>query len=481
MSPGSFAAAQQRIAARQLARQHEAQSDQVARQRSLTSISSTLSRLPYPLKRSPELLSSLWTTITNPDGTQPTIRVSQVDAELLDAELLTLLKSQVGDALKYFNQHVQDDYSQEILLALRAILFKLSIWDNDASYGAALQGLRYTDARQLSSSSSVIGSTSGSLGPLAKPTPIQKSLYGGITVLGRYAWDKYSDYLLDAESSYPGSSSSNTDTLRTLSLITTRLSTLHSLASFTSFLVFLINGRYRTLTDRLLHLRLVSPNAQTHREVSFEYLNRQLVWHAFTEFLLFLLPLVGISRWRRWLARAWRKAKRALSTDPASSTIEPEEKKGPLSFLPERTCAICYQEQNPAGVTEAEVLGANTQAGGGITGSVSTDIVNPYETMECECIYCFVCIASKIEAEEGSGWSCLRCGETVLRCRPWRADVLVEPVKGAKGQGKTVGFVERTRNEEADGDEKEDDAVPADLESELGASRWEDAGREFDS
>jgi peroxin-2 len=53
-----------------------------------------------------------------------------VDAELLDEELLELLKGQVGEALKYFGSHIQDEWSAEIMLALRAVLFKLSVWDH---------------------------------------------------------------------------------------------------------------------------------------------------------------------------------------------------------------------------------------------------------------------------------------------------------------------------------------------------------------
>lgn len=464
-STGSFAAAQEKILARQEARRQEAASAREAQQQSLRS--SSLSRLPFPLNRTADPLSSIWHTLVNSEGTRSAVRVGQVDAELLDEELLVLLKSQIGDALKYFNPHIQDDYSHEILLALRAILFKLSIWDNDASYGASLQGLRYSDARQR-----------GDNFIFAKPTIIQKSLYGVVTVFGRYGWDKYSDYLMEVESSFSGPSPA----LRTLSSITNRLSSIHNIASFVSFLIFLVNGRYRTLVDRLLRLRLVSRNSQTRREVSFEYLNRQLVWHAFTEFLLFVLPLVGISRWRRWLTRAWRNTKKALSTD-TSEEYSTQNKKGPLSFLPERTCAICYQDQNPGSTTEAEVLGANTSAGGGIIGSVTTDIVNPYETIPCQCIYCFVCIASKIEGEEGGGWTCLRCGEIVYRCRPWRGDILVErPKDHSSSNKKSVGFVEEGNNNDEDGQTNHESGQPgsitepAELDSELGSSQWQFEG-----
>lgn len=212
-------------------------------------------------------------------------------------------------------------------------------------------------------------------------------------------------------------------------------STTHSIAAFVSFLVFLVNGRYRTLVDRILRIRLAPPSAQASREVSFEYLNRQLVWHAFTEFLLFLLPLVGISRWRRWISRAWRKTVSALKA--GGDEEETTEKQGELAFLPERTCAICYRDQNPAATTESDVLAASTS--GGITGSAQTDIANPYETVPCGCVYCFVCIVQKIEGEEGQGWVCLRCGEIVKKCQPWHGDVL-EEARSQPGTGKNVGF-----------------------------------------
>lgn len=446
MSSSSWAAAQERILARQAARRQEALA--VPLPPPVANPTTTLARLRHSLH--PEV-SSLWSTLLESEGTRPAFRVGQVDAELLDEELLGLLKSQVGDALKYLGPHLQDDWSQEILLGLRAVLFKLSIWDHDASYGAALQNLRYADARKSTQA-------------LPTPTRPQKILYGVLTVFGRYGWDKWEDWLIDRERGYTAPS----DTIQHLMRLTSFLSTTHSIAAFCSFLVFLVNGRYRTLTDRILRLRLVSPSNQVSREVSFEYLNRQLVWHAFTEFLLFLLPLVGISRWRRWLTRAWKRTKDAMKTESPDS--DPEAiKSGPLSFLPERTCAICYQDQNPTSTSEAEVLGANAGAGGGVIGSATTDIVNPYETIPCRCIYCFVCLATKIEAEEGNGWSCLRCGEVVYKCQPWNGDILVEK-KSSNKSGKTVGFSVSSGE-----DEKEKLSFEPELETQesaLGSSQW---------
>ncbi|KAI4152866.1 MAG: hypothetical protein LQ340_002667 [Diploschistes diacapsis] len=367
MTSDDFADAQQRVIARQQRRLEQAQAAGSLRHKQL----SASPQFAFPGRAR---LARVWDSIKGREGTGPAFRVGQLDSELLDEELLELLKGQVQDGLKFFGSHLVQDWSSEITLLLRAILFKLSIWDNNASYGAALQGLEYRD-------------TSGTL-----PSRWQKALYGLLTVCGRYGWVRWEEHLMDRSN--------------VLTRLTTFASTTHDIASFVSFLIFLVNGHYRTLLDRVLRLRLVAPSNQINREVSFEYLNRQLVWHAFTEFLLFLLPLLGVSRWRRWANKAWRKAR---------TLTKGEDEGGELSFLPERTCAICYQEQNPTSTEEVLMVG------GGIVGSAQTDITNPYEG-SCGCVYCYVCLATRLI--DGEGFLCLRCGEIIKKCKPWAGDVV---------------------------------------------------------
>ncbi|KAF2119534.1 peroxisomal biogenesis factor 2 [Lophiotrema nucula] len=449
MPSADFAAAQERIAARRAQRAAQ------ARTRHDTSSSvQALSRLPYPLNT----LSGAWSAIRGREGTSPAFRVGQVDAELLDDELLELLKAQVGEGLKYFGSHIADTYSGEILLGLRLILFKLSIWDQNASYGAHLQGLRYMDAR--------------SERPDRPPPKLwQKVLYGGLTVGGRYAWTKWEEYLLASSEDY---TREHSPAMKLAGRITEYANSVHDVASLTSFMIFLVNGRYRTLADRILRLRLTPTSHSASREVSFEYLNRQLVWHAFTEFLLFLLPLVGISRWRRILSRTWRKLKAGtlslLGRSPSKDGDDEENAKaGELGFLPERTCAICYRDQNPTSATEQEII-AQSSGGGGVVGSAATDITNPYEAIPCGCIYCFACIAQRIANEEGEGWTCLRCGELVKECRPWNGDILEDKrthsnSQGSAGNGKSVGFAADSNGSDAEEHEekallKEVDPIP---------------------
>ncbi|KAF2032863.1 peroxisomal biogenesis factor 2 [Setomelanomma holmii] len=440
MPAADFAAAQERIAARRAQRAASQRAHHDA-----SKPSRTRSLLPFPFR-------SAWDAISGREGTRPEFRVGQVDAELLDEELLELLKGQVGEGLKYFGSHITDNWSPEILLSLRLILFKLSIWDQNASYGAHLQGLRYTDAR----------SNAPNRPP---PKPWQKAAYGFITIGGRYAWTKWEEYLLSASEDYTRPESPQ---LKLLSALTERLNSAHDVASLASFLVFLVNGRYRTITDRLVRLRLTPTSHSTSREVSFEYLNRQLVWHAFTEFLLFLLPLVGISRWRRILSRTWRKLRASIYSlfgraKPSSSDDDEEDAKtGELGFLPERTCAICYRDQNPTTQSEADIL-ASSAGGGGVVGSAATDITNPYAAIPCGCVYCFACLAQRIANEEGEGWTCLRCGALVKECEPWSGDIIEEKSRhgggerpesrDAAGNIKSVGFASLT-SDDATSEEK---------------------------
>ncbi|KAI1334412.1 Pex12 amino terminal region-domain-containing protein [Xylariaceae sp. FL0016] len=469
MTSSSFAQAQQRLAARRQACEREARAQLIAH-REASRAWSKVSRLPFPFNRLGATSLSTWELISSREGTRPAFRVGQVDAELLDEDLVGQLRDQVGEALKYLGGNIKDDWSAEILLALRAILFKLTVWDHDATYGAALQNLKYTDARRD--------------GPtLVPPTKWQKSLYGLVTVGGKYGWTKWENWLLDQDNGFDQPS----PLVQRLSNLTSRMTTVHSVAAFASFLVFLLHGRYRTVLDRLLRMRLAPPTSQVSREVSFEYLNRQLVWHAFTEFLLFVLPLVGINRWRRWLGRTWRKTKEIINVGTDGETAD---KNGEFAFLPERTCAICYQDQNSA-VSETEVLAAATSSG--VVGSAQTDITNPYETIPCGCIYCFVCLATRLEREEGEGWTCLRCGELVKECKPWSGDVLEEPTKTSSPTTKHVGFLDdqapiaqgsetpRRSDDAARGDESDAASDDSSGETDTGTYEQEEAEVDDDS
>ena len=97
MTSIDFAAAQQRVATRRQLVAAEAQM-RLASQHNAHA-TSALTRLPFGLGQRG---LQAWDMIKGREGTRPAFRVGQVDAELLDEELLVLLKAQVGEGLKYF-------------------------------------------------------------------------------------------------------------------------------------------------------------------------------------------------------------------------------------------------------------------------------------------------------------------------------------------------------------------------------------------
>ena len=112
MTSAEFVAAQQRVLARRQLRATEAQTRRES-QRSLQATASA-SQLPFPFRGLARKGIESWGIIKGREGTRPAFRVGQVDAELLDEELLELLKAQVGEALKFFGVRFSVVDSQDI-------------------------------------------------------------------------------------------------------------------------------------------------------------------------------------------------------------------------------------------------------------------------------------------------------------------------------------------------------------------------------
>ena len=100
MTSVDFAAAQKRVVERRRLRAAEKKA-RFQSQRNLHA-SNALNRLPFPLDGLGQRGLQAWEAIKGREGTRPAYRVGQIDAELLDEELLELLKSQFGEGLKFF-------------------------------------------------------------------------------------------------------------------------------------------------------------------------------------------------------------------------------------------------------------------------------------------------------------------------------------------------------------------------------------------
>ncbi|KAG8218626.1 hypothetical protein J3R82DRAFT_4290 [Butyriboletus roseoflavus] len=171
-------------------------------------------------------------------------------------------------------------------------------------------------------------------------------------------------------------------------------------------------------------MSLVPTSSQVKREVSYEFMNRQMVWHAFTEFLLFLLPLINTRSVQRRVTRLVSQLTlpAILSNNSKGASRSSLRKHGKYEALPADQCAICAENASYTlnlGYSADALLAAS--AAEGELGTTDYEvppfpIYTPYVT-SCGHVYCYHCIAERMmrTADEGldSGWECLRCAESV--------------------------------------------------------------------
>ncbi|KAH9482381.1 Peroxisomal biogenesis factor 2 [Psilocybe cubensis] len=329
-------------------------------------------------------ISQIRTSLTSADSGRPRIiRVGQLDAELLDQELAQLLQEPINKTLSLIN----------------LTLYKLSVWNTGATYGARLQDLRYV-VQNISSS---------------------RLAHAPSSDYRRKVWDA----LCSVESIY-------------------------GLLGLANFVAFLWGGKYRTLADRILRMNLVPSRRLVKRDVSYEFMNRQMVWHAFTEFLLFLLPLINARTIRRRVYRLTSLLTPLYSISPFRSILQLKPvsnensnsplKRGKLWSIPQDQCAICFENarfnlniSEPTNMFTSLAASTDVPSGGQSNSEPPTyPIYNPYQT-SCGHIYCYHCVAERMirtadEADDELGWECLRCGEEVKEVHRYAVDVIESEV-----------------------------------------------------
>ncbi|KAF8974447.1 Pex12 amino terminal region-domain-containing protein [Flammula alnicola] len=351
------------------------------------------------------------------------IRVGQLDSELLDQELAQLLQEPINKALSMINSTFRARFEPELNLLIQLTLYKLSIWNTGASYGAKLQDLRYVVSNNFSERlSRAFGIASNTL-----------LLHGALTLVLPYVHNRFRSHALSQ--AWPDAPSS--DYRRKAWDALGSAESIHALLGLTNFVAFLWSGRYRTLADRLLKMSLVPSRRLVKRDVSYEFMNRQMVWHAFTEFLLFLLPLISARTIRRRIYRitsllsptflySLLPFRNLLGLQPiVKKGLSTTQKRGKFWALPQDQCAICAENaQFSLNVSEPTNLFTSSSA----TDPPAHPIYNPYQT-SCGHIYCYHCVAERIirtaeEADDELGWECLRCGEEVKEAHRYTVDII---------------------------------------------------------
>ncbi|WFD41780.1 peroxisome assembly protein (Peroxin-2) [Malassezia psittaci] len=278
-------------------------------------------------------------------------RVGQLDADLLDEELTDLLAEPVKAALRNVSSTVGTRHISEIYLLLRLLLYKFSIMDRGASYGAMLQNLKYRNEWAHTSS---LQSTARD----APLRPFQLTLYPILRILLPYAYNKGKAYMSDNRfADAPGDSPE----FLIWSLAEESLK-LYNIAALINFAVFLWNGKYRTIVDRILGMRLIYANRSLNRSVSFEFLNRQLVWNAFTQLLR---RLARLPKNPALLAALYGVLPEGISKrinlhEDNDGRVRlgralAKKRLGPYYYLPEECCALCFQRLERAAGVDVDV------------------------------------------------------------------------------------------------------------------------------
>eukprot|EP00898_Chlorokybus_atmophyticus_P000262 jgi/Chlat1/1236/Chrsp115S00752 len=267
----------------------------------------------------------------------------------------------------HFKPGLVSSFQPELVLVLEYLVFHFSIWRGKPTPGNGLMNLRYRDERAMHK----LPQRTGIEGPGLTRT--QCIIFGIATFGLRYFWERLDRLSTFGQWSGPWGAL----TWRSLLRVKASLRVLQTLNSF-AFLRFGRQARlYPRLIERVLQARLVYSRPNMNRAVSFEYMNRQLVWQELSELLLFILPLINIGKIRRFLVDRF---------SPAHSSAE----------LPAAACSICFT--NPART--------------------------PFESVDCGHMFCYYCVRANCEADRF--FRCSRCSKPVGSIRRCRTQLVVE-------------------------------------------------------
>ncbi|XP_071946083.1 peroxisome biogenesis factor 2-like [Antedon mediterranea] len=219
------------------------------------------------------------------------LRVSQLDSSELDNEILQIIKAQLSNVFKFLKSDFLPRFEPELNTIIRLLIWKYSVLSNDATLGQQMLNLKYRNAANFS--------------PLQTR---QRWLFGVVLVGLKWVQERSTELsALTRETAFSW-------VIRFLNMAEKLL----KVASLVNFLIFLRNGKYQFLFERLLGIRATFTKPQSVRQVSFEFMTRELLWHGFSEFLFFLLPLINYRRIQNFFQR---KLRTPSSSNPSSRSL----------------------------------------------------------------------------------------------------------------------------------------------------------------
>ncbi|KAM5211509.1 peroxisome biogenesis factor 2 isoform 2-T4 [Hipposideros larvatus] len=295
-----------------------------------------------------------------PTSTHRVLRISQLDALELDKALEQLVWSQFSQCFHGFKPGLLASFEPELKALLWLFLWRFTLYSKNATVGQSVLNIQYKN----------------DFSPTLRyqpPSQSQKLWFAVCSIGGKWLEERCYDVFRNRHLAAFGKAKQCVNVAVGL----------WKLGELLNFLVFLQRGKFATLTERLLGLRSVFCRPPPVREVGFEYMNRELLWHGFAEFLIFLLPLINV-----------QKLKARLSSWCV-----------PLTGRPDGDSALAASGQQCALCGEWPTM--------------------PH-TIGCEHIFCYYCVKSSFLFD--MYFTCPKCGTEVHEVQPLKSGLEMSEV-----------------------------------------------------
>lgn len=237
----------------------------------------------------------------------------------------------------------------ELKALLQLLVWRFTVYTDSATAGQTLLNIRYHNTL-------IAGQKYRSL------SRRQKLWFALLTVGGKWMKERSLSLFLSH-----GANSGLRKARQALAMVTGAV----KVASLLNSVLFLQSGTFPTLTERTLGVRPVFVRDRGAREINFHYVNRELLWHGFAEFLIFLLPLIN----------AWKLKTRVSALFSVSDPSGQKSASGGRS-----ECGICAEWP-----------------------------VMPH-SIGCSHVFCYYCVKSHAAADVF--FACPECGAEVADIRP---------------------------------------------------------------
>eukprot|EP00041_Stephanoeca_diplocostata_P025010 m.646709 g.646709 ORF g.646709 m.646709 type:complete len:325 (+) comp22651_c0_seq82:188-1162(+) len=296
------------------------------------------------------------------------LRVVQLDAARLDSLLVDMLQKQVLGLFAPLQSTVLETHVAEVKAALSAILYTGIVMPSNATYGQKLLGLQYVCHSKTS------------------PSRYRFAAHFVCTIVIPLLWSKLLDAVVRLRST-----DGVQDSVERIVAAVHRVDVALVVAKYINHILFLLHGRYLSLADRMCGMR-TSSIATVPRRISYDFLTRELLWHGFSEFAVFILPYIHLRRVQGALRRWWRKGRGRTSTTPSMGESSPNYTRG-------AKCGICAVDSP----------------------------WTPYSAQCCGAVFCYHCIQTNCTMD--SAYECPKCFEVLatdrlVRCTAVSSEVL---------------------------------------------------------